>query len=84
MWSVVVLMYVILAGELPFGSSELSQQILRADVSFDKPVWKGVSEMAKDLIHRLIVRDPSLRLTAAESLQHPWIVNVEIEVGNNE
>ena len=47
-------------------------------------MWKGVSEMAKDLIHRLIVRDPSLRLTAAESLQHPWIVNVEIEVGNNE
>ena len=84
MWSVGVLMYVILAGELPFGSSELSQQILRADVSFDKPVWKGVSEMAKDLIHRLIVRDPSLRLTAAESLQHPWIVNVEIGVGNNE
>lgn len=78
MWSVGVLLYVILAGELPFGSSDLSQQILRAEISFEKPVWKGVSEMAKDLIHRLIVRDPSLRLTAEESLRHPWIVNVDM------
>ena len=78
MWSVGVLLYVILAGELPFGSSQLSQQILRAEVSFEKPVWKGVSDMAKDLIRRLIVRDPAHRLTAEEALQHPWIVNVRV------
>ena len=78
MWSVGVLLYVILAGELPFGSSQLSQQILRAEVSFEKPVWKGVSEMAKDLIRRLIVRDPAQRLPAEEALQHPWIVNVRV------
>lgn len=78
MWSVGVLLYVILAGELPFGSSQLSQQILRAEVSFEKPVWKGVSDMAKDLIRRLIVRDPAQRLTAEEALQHPWIVNVRV------
>lgn len=29
---------------------------------------------AKDLIRRLLVVDPARRLSAAEALQHPWIV----------
>ena len=32
--------------------------------------------MAKDLIGRLIVREPSKRLTASEALLHPWIRDV--------
>ena len=67
-----------LAGQLPFVQSDLSQQILQAEVSFHHPVWQNVSSMAKDLISKLIVRDPKLRLTAAEALQHPWIRMVGI------
>ena len=76
MWSVGVLLFVLLAGELPFGQTQLSQQIMQAEVSFEKPCWRGVSLMAKDLIGRLIVREPSKRLTASEALLHPWIRDV--------
>ena len=76
MWSLGILLYVILAGELPFDTNTLSQQILSASISFDTPLWRATSPEAKDLISRLVVVDPSQRLTVEQALQHPWIVNV--------
>ena len=76
MWSLGILLYVILAGELPFDTNTLSQQILSASISFDTPLWRATSSEAKDLISRLVVVDPSQRLTVEQALQHPWIVNV--------
>lgn len=36
-----------------------------------------VSELAKDLVGRLLEKDPKKRMTAAECLDHPWIkVNI--------
>lgn len=35
--------------------------------------WQDVSNNAKDLIQKLLVREPRKRLTALEVLQHPWI-----------
>ena len=77
MWSLGVLLYVVLAGELPFDNNYLSQQILSADVQFRSNVWKTVSNEAKDLICKLIVKDPSQRLTIHQALNHPWINNVK-------
>ena len=76
MWSLGVLLYVVLAGELPFDNNYLSQQILSADVQLRSTVWKTLSNEAKDLIKKLIVKDPSKRLTIHQALQHPWINNV--------
>lgn len=84
MWSVGVLLYVMLAGKLPFTSSELSQQIMNAEVTFLDPIWRGVSDMAKDLISKLIVRDPKKRLTAVQALHHPWLFTVCIVMMNDE
>lgn len=35
--------------------------------------WGDVSNDVKDLIQKLLVREPRKRLTALEVLQHPWI-----------
>lgn len=45
------------------------------DGMFDFPdnEWREVSNDAKDLIQKLLVREPRKRLTAIEVLQHPWI-----------
>lgn len=37
------------------------------------PVWAGVSKEAKDLINRLLVVEPSLRITGKDILAHPWM-----------
>ncbi|KAJ1440236.1 hypothetical protein B484DRAFT_427490, partial [Ochromonadaceae sp. CCMP2298] len=40
---------------------------------FHTKYWDKVSEDAKDLVRRLLVVDPSCRLTADEALAHPWV-----------
>lgn len=76
MWSLGVLLFVVLSGSLPFNAELLSQQIMGAELNFQSPVWKGISAEAKDLITKLVVVDPSKRLTIDQALQHPWIQNV--------
>jgi serine/threonine protein kinase len=38
-------------------------------------VWAGVSEEGKDLISKLLVKDPAKRITIKEVLDHRWIAN---------
>lgn len=52
---------------------EIRQNILQARYSFSDKVWENVSESARDLIMRLLVRDPALRLDATAALKHSWL-----------
>lgn len=73
-WSVGVLAYEFLTGSPPFeaeGQQETCRRIREMEFTF--PDY--ISEEAKDLISRILVRDPKARLSLDEVLQHPWIVN---------
>eukprot|EP00299_Pterocystis_sp_00344_P005996 c1774_g1_i1.p1 GENE.c1774_g1_i1~~c1774_g1_i1.p1 ORF type:complete len:323 (-),score=83.68 c1774_g1_i1:60-890(-) len=77
MWSLGVVMYIILCGYPPFQheqQSKLFKQILKADYKFHSPWWDTVSEEAKDMVSKLLVVDPTKRLTPAEALVHPWML----------
>lgn len=39
---------------------------------FYAPSWAGVSDVARDLVRRLLQRDPTARPTSAEVVEHPW------------
>lgn len=52
----------------------LFELIKAAKLEFPSPYWDDISEMAKDLLRKILVADPSKRLTAEEILLHPWIV----------
>eukprot|EP00944_MAST-04C_sp_MAST-4C-sp1_P006860 g6860.t1 len=43
---------------------------------FPKDEWNQISSGAIDMIRQLLVNDPKKRLTAAQGLNHPWIVSV--------
>jgi MAP kinase interacting serine/threonine kinase len=58
--------------------SLLFERIQDGEFDFPDKDWKFISDGAKDLIKRLLVRDASLRLTAAEVLQHPWVKNSQL------
>ena len=61
-WSLGVILYQLLCGQLPHNSEEF--------MSGER--WEAVSEGAKDLVLSLIQEDPNDRLSAAQALQHCW------------
>lgn len=44
------------------------EQVLKGDLDFASEPWPSISEGAKDLVRRMLVRDPKKRLTAHEVL----------------
>lgn len=78
MWAIGVIAYFLLSGYPPFDVSDDYMDysaILSGSYSFvPEYTWNGVSETAKDFIRRLIVVEPSSRLTAKEAYNHPWLV----------
>jgi serine/threonine protein kinase len=65
-----------LCGFPPFydeNNQKLFQSIMNCEYEFPSPYWDKVSEAAKDLIRKILVQDPSKRLTAEEMFEHPWI-----------
>jgi serine/threonine protein kinase len=41
-------------------------------LEFDPEDWSSISNEAKDLITRMLQKDPTKRMTAMESLNHKW------------
>lgn len=71
-----VIMYILLSGYPPFyGDSdpEIFASVRSGVYSFDTPEWTGVSQDAKNLINNLLKLNPKERLTAEETLKHPWL-----------
>jgi len=78
MWSAGVILYIILCGFPPFYDEHddlgrLYKKIKRADYDMPSPYFDAVSDSAKDLIQKLLVANPSERLTAEQTLKHPWL-----------
>ncbi|KAJ3026637.1 UNVERIFIED_CONTAM: hypothetical protein HDU68_005309 [Siphonaria sp. JEL0065] len=77
LWSIGVMTYFLLCGYTPFdgGNRDDIEKVLAGKYAFE-PVeyWVDISDKAQDFIKRTILVDPHKRLTAAEALQHPWIL----------
>lgn len=74
-WSMGVIIYYCLSGDLPFffaKEEEKFEAIKKCQWEFGSTVWEDVSEEAKDLITKLLVRDPKKRLNCSEILDHEW------------
>jgi serine/threonine protein kinase len=51
------------------------QLVAKAEVTFDKKKWQGISEQAKAFVSYLLQKDPEQRPTAREAMTHKWIVS---------
>ncbi|RAL54286.1 hypothetical protein DM860_001414 [Cuscuta australis] len=77
-WSAGVILYILLCGVPPFWAETdngIFKQIMKGKVDFESEPWPSISESAKDLIKRMLQRDPRQRITAHQVLCHPWIVD---------
>ncbi|XP_077574020.1 myosin light chain kinase family member 4 isoform X2 [Stigmatopora nigra] len=76
MWSLGVITYMLLSGLSPFlgdDDNETLNNILACQWNFEEEEFTDVSEEAKDFITRLLVKSKNWRMSATESLRHPWL-----------
>nr|UXX22575.1 calmodulin-domain protein kinase 11 [Hevea brasiliensis] len=75
-WSAGIMVYILLSGVPPFWAETeqgIFEEILHGELDFTSVPWPNISESAKDLVRRMLVRDPRKRITAHEVLCHPWV-----------
>ncbi|CAD8190766.1 unnamed protein product [Paramecium pentaurelia] len=75
-WSVGVIIYTLLIGKPPFETSDVKTTYNKiSQCQFNFPDHIQISENAKNLISRILVLDPSKRLTLDDILSHPFMTS---------
>ena len=95
-WSAGIALYIMLSGALPFSVKNENDSFLdgnnnkKKNIALKKAIINNnpkkiekISNNARDLLHGLLNKDPSQRLTCDEILSHPWLNDEEINNGNN-
>ncbi|KAG0714231.1 Death-associated protein kinase 2 [Chionoecetes opilio] len=76
MWAIGVITYILLSGASPFlgdTQQETFNNVTAVDYCLDAEYFSSTSELAQNFICSLLVKDGRKRMTAQQSLNHPWI-----------
>lgn len=76
MWALGVVIFLMLYGKYPFDGADqkaIVHAILNGQADYRRGGNTPVSKLAIAFISALLERDPDVRLSANEALQHPWL-----------
>ena len=81
-WSCGVIMYLMLSGKTPFFSKNVNEILNKINIGkfyFNDKIWNNISFEAKDLLTKMIEYHPEVRISAQDTLNHPWFKNFNIK-----
>ena len=81
LWSFGCIIYALLSGSLPFdheSQKETIKMTLENKLEFDLPCWTSISDNCKDLLTRLLTKDPIKRIPLDNALKHKWFSDVDL------
>jgi len=76
LWSLGVIVFILVAGYMPFAGSEATQvqNINNGSCKMKPERWANISHDGRAFVDRLLKVDPAARLSAPQALEHAWIV----------
>lgn len=75
LWSLGIVIYQLLFGSNPFFTKDKMTKLeLKNAIKAELNIPKEISEGAEDLIRKLIVREPSERISFDDFFKHPWLL----------
>ena len=83
-WSCGVIMYLLLCGKFPFSGKseeEITKKILFGKLKFNSKQFENISESAKDLISKCLIRDKNKRISITQAIKHEFFAG-EIDINN--
>ncbi|KAH9422280.1 hypothetical protein DERP_002577 [Dermatophagoides pteronyssinus] len=73
-WALGCILYILLYGHNPFMQFNDNETLIKIlDCSFTTPEKPSVNELSIDLIRSLLKKDPNMRLSIDQILNHPWL-----------
>jgi calcium-dependent protein kinase len=80
-WCTGVVLFIMLCGCPPFegsNSHHIVQKIKYSEPEFPPEAWERMSDGAKILVKRMLVKDPKLRISTKDAIEETWL-----QFGNN-
>lgn len=74
-WSIGITMFTLFTGHVPYtGMSDhkITSNIQKFNIDFDNSRLVSASESSKNLLKRMLCKDPKKRISAEEALSHKW------------
>ena len=73
-WSMGICLYVMVCADFPFSGEDINDLVRNViKNNFDYPTEIQISDSYKDLVNKILEKDPNKRLTIEQIKQHPWM-----------
>jgi calcium/calmodulin-dependent protein kinase I len=76
LFSAGIILYIMLTGKFVFYGENYKEILVRnkeCEVPYPSSLWENRSKEVKTFLRDVLTKDPQVRLSAKEALNHPWI-----------